>query len=108
MSGPEVDVDSPAVAAKAPMGPLAKLLHGGVRLYQKIFAGRPSPCRFDPSCSTYALGALESHGAVKGSWLAVRRIGRCHPWGGQGYDPVPPPKHATEGEPAAPRSEVSP
>lgn len=46
-------------------------------------------CRFDPSCSTYAEEALRLHGAVRGSLLAARRIGRCHPWGGSGYDPVP-------------------
>ena len=46
-------------------------------------------CRFQPSCSEYALEALREHGAFRGSWLAIRRIGRCHPWGGSGYDPVP-------------------
>ena len=46
-------------------------------------------CRFEPSCSQYALEALRAHGAFRGSWLAARRIGRCHPWGGSGYDPVP-------------------
>ena len=46
-------------------------------------------CRFDPSCSSYAIEALEVHGILKGSALAARRIGRCHPWGGSGYDPVP-------------------
>ncbi|WP_462380378.1 membrane protein insertion efficiency factor YidD [Pseudomonas sp. Marseille-QA0892] len=47
-------------------------------------------CRFYPSCSCYALEAIEAHGAVRGSWLAVRRLGRCHPWNAGGYDPVPP------------------
>ena len=61
-----------------------------VRVYQRLTAGRPSPCRFDPSCSMYARDALEIHGAARGSWLAVRRLLRCHPWGGQGWDPVPP------------------
>lgn len=46
-------------------------------------------CRYDPSCSSYAIEALQVHGAVKGSWLAAKRIARCHPWGGSGYDPVP-------------------
>lgn len=71
------------------MSPVARVLHLGVRAYQRLRAGRMSPCRFDPSCSTYALEALERHGAARGSWLTIRRIGRCHPWGGVGYDPVP-------------------
>lgn len=71
------------------MTPPARLLHALVRAYRRLAAGRPSPCRFDPSCSAYALEALEAHGAARGTWLAVRRIGRCHPWGGQGWDPVP-------------------
>lgn len=57
--------------------------------YQVARTGRPSPCRFTPSCSAYAVDALHAHGAVRGSALAVRRLARCHPWGGQGYDPVP-------------------
>jgi len=47
-------------------------------------------CRFQPSCSQYAIDAVRAHGARRGLWLAVRRIGRCHPWGGHGHDPVPP------------------
>ncbi|MGB5164802.1 MAG: membrane protein insertion efficiency factor YidD [Woeseiaceae bacterium] len=47
-------------------------------------------CRFQPSCSEYAIEALREHGLFRGAWLAARRIGRCHPWGGSGYDPVPP------------------
>jgi len=46
-------------------------------------------CRYDPSCSEYTMDALRIHGAFHGSWLAAKRIGRCHPWGGSGYDPVP-------------------
>ncbi len=46
-------------------------------------------CRYEPSCSEYAMDALRIHGAFRGSWLAAKRIGRCHPWGGSGYDPVP-------------------
>lgn len=46
-------------------------------------------CRFQPSCSEYATEALRAHGGIKGGWLVIKRIGRCHPWGGSGYDPVP-------------------
>jgi len=61
-----------------------------VRLYQLTLGTvLPNSCRFQPSCSEYALGALAEHGAVRGSWLAVRRILRCHPFGPAGYDPVP-------------------
>jgi uncharacterized protein len=52
-------------------------------------------CRYHPSCSAYALGAVEAHGAVRGSWLAARRLSRCHPWSLGGYDPVPAPSSAT-------------
>ena len=67
----------------------ARVLRAPIRLYQLVMAGRPSPCRYDPSCSTYAMEALERHGALRGAWLTARRLGRCHPWGGLGYDPVP-------------------
>jgi uncharacterized protein len=47
-------------------------------------------CRYHPSCSAYALEAVQVHGSIKGTWLAVHRLGRCHPWAAGGYDPVPP------------------
>ena len=50
-------------------------------------------CRFYPSCSHYAIEALQTHGAARGSWLAAKRVGRCHPWNEGGHDPVPPPHH---------------
>ncbi len=71
------------------MSPTARVLRRSVLLYQALRAGRPSPCRFVPSCSTYALEAIETHGALRGGALAVRRVCRCHPWGGHGFDPVP-------------------
>jgi putative membrane protein insertion efficiency factor len=75
------------------MTPVAAALHAGVRLYQRVTGGRPSPCRFVPTCSNYALDALEAHGALRGTGLTVRRLCRCHPWGGHGWDPVPEGKH---------------
>ncbi len=57
--------------------------------YQRAFQWRPSPCRFTPSCSNYALEALESHGSGRGLWLTIRRLLRCRPFGPSGFDPVP-------------------
>lgn len=84
---------APAVGSAAPRGPLARLLWTLIRGYQMLRAGRPSPCRFDPTCSAYALDAITLHGSLRGAMLAARRIGRCHPWGGMGWDPVPAPRH---------------
>jgi putative membrane protein insertion efficiency factor len=50
---------------------------------------KPATCRYTPTCSQYAIEAIKKHGPFKGSFLAAKRIGRCHPWGGHGYDPVP-------------------
>jgi putative membrane protein insertion efficiency factor len=60
-----------------------------IGLYQALRSGRPSPCRYWPTCSNYAVEAIELHGAGRGSFLATRRVLRCHPWGGHGADPVP-------------------
>jgi putative membrane protein insertion efficiency factor len=68
-----------------------------IRFYQRILrpmlrfaAGPAAGCRFTPSCSNYFLQAVELHGPLRGSWYGICRIFRCHPWGGCGYDPVPP------------------
>lgn len=62
-----------------------------LRLYRVAISPWLGPnCRFDPSCSAYAIEALSVHGIVKGTGLAAKRIARCHPWGSSGYDPVPP------------------
>ncbi len=68
----------------------ARALIGVVRVYRRwISPALPPACRFVPSCSAYAEEALKKHGAARGSWLAARRLLRCHPFGGSGYDPVP-------------------
>ena len=61
-----------------------------IKVYQTIISPIfPSTCRYNPTCSHYAKEALNTYGLFKGSWLALKRIGSCHPWGGSGYDPVP-------------------
>ncbi|MBE7635415.1 membrane protein insertion efficiency factor YidD [Sneathiella sp. P13V-1] len=70
------------------------LLKVPIKVYQYCISPYlPANCRYQPTCSAYAIEALQRHGPIKGLWLAARRIGRCHPWGGHGYDPVPPLKH---------------
>ena len=69
---------------------LAWPLLGLVALYRvAVSPWLGANCRFEPSCSAYAMEALRVHGAFRGTSLTIRRIGRCHPWGGSGYDPVP-------------------
>lgn len=61
-----------------------------VKFYQQFISPfTPAACRYTPTCSQYSLEAIQKHGAFKGSWLGLKRIARCQPWGGSGYDPVP-------------------
>jgi putative membrane protein insertion efficiency factor len=70
--------------------PFARGLRFAIRGYQKFISPAiPPACRFTPTCSQYAFEALGRHGAFKGSWLALRRLARCHPWNDGGDDPVP-------------------
>jgi hypothetical protein len=69
---------------------LSWILLGMIRIYQGALSPYlPNSCRYAPTCSAYAVQAIQKFGPFKGSWLALRRISRCHPWGGSGYDPVP-------------------
>jgi putative membrane protein insertion efficiency factor len=79
---------------------MKKLLMAVVGFYRGVVSPlTPPSCRYTPTCSAYALEALDRHGAGRGSWLAARRILRCHPWGGSGYDPVPPVRGSEVGDP---------
>jgi putative membrane protein insertion efficiency factor len=71
----------------------ARVLIAPIRFYQRFISpALPPTCRYTPSCSAYAVTALAEHGALRGSWLAIRRLARCHPWHEGGWDPVPPRK----------------
>jgi uncharacterized protein len=71
-------------------GPVGLLLRGMIRAYQLLMSPvMPPSCRYLPTCSEYAAEAILRHGAARGAWLALKRLLRCHPWGGSGYDPVP-------------------
>ena len=77
-----------------PIGHLGLLprraLMSAIRVYQStVGPALPRACRYEPTCSYYAYTALARHGALRGSWLALRRLARCQPFGGSGYDPVP-------------------
>ena len=90
--------DQAAATRKA--GPVARVLLVPIRIYRKFISpALPPTCRFEPSCSAYAVEALTTHGALRGSWLTVRRLLRCGPWHPGGYDPVPP-RHTDLDEPA--------
>jgi hypothetical protein len=61
-----------------------------IRVYQSLISPiLPNACRYTPTCSAYGLQAIQKYGPFKGAWMAIKRIGRCHPWGGNGYDPLP-------------------
>jgi len=84
------DPASPAPCTAPRPGLAARLAGTLVRGYQYLVSPLLGPvCRYHPSCSDYARESLYTHGLARGSWLALRRLGRCHPWGGSGYDPVP-------------------
>jgi len=70
------------------------LFIGLVRLYQLVISPwMPSSCRYHPTCSQYSIKAFQKHGALKGLWLTIKRLGSCHPWSKGGHDPVPEQKH---------------
>ncbi|WP_026421799.1 membrane protein insertion efficiency factor YidD [Actinokineospora inagensis] len=88
-------------AGQARPGPVARALLLPVRGYRRwVSPLLPPACRFYPSCSEYAAEALTTHGALRGSWLALRRLLRCGPWHPGGLDPVPPPRTGTKPHPA--------
>ena len=89
--------------------PVRYLLIGFLRVYRLVISPLYGQvCRYHPSCSAYALDAVRDHGSIRGVWLAVRRLGRCHPWAAGGYDPVPPRSETTESSRSRAGSSPSP
>ena len=82
----------PPHSAVSRPGVVARILVLPIRAWRLLSVHLPPRCRFYPSCSQYALDAITLHGAGRGTWLAVRRVGRCHPWHDGGVDPVPEPR----------------
>ena len=83
--------------AQARPSAAARVLMALITGYRRFISPLLGPrCRFAPSCSAYALEAVREHGALRGTWLAVRRIGRCHPFNPGGFDPVPPALHGRQ------------
>jgi putative membrane protein insertion efficiency factor len=83
---------------------MARVLLALIRFYRRAISPMTPPsCRFTPTCSAYAEEAIRRHGAGRGTWLAARRLARCHPFGGSGYDPVP----GVDGEPRNEKNERS-
>lgn len=95
-----------ATAPRHHPGIAVRILSLPIRAWRLVSRHLPPRCRFYPSCSAYALEALEKHGALRGSWLAAKRVGRCHPWHDGGVDHVPEPNVRSSSAPTgAPRSE---
>jgi hypothetical protein len=83
----EKQVETPGHASTP--GLVTRILLAAIHAYQQLRSGRPTGCRYLPTCSAYAEEAIRRHGPIRGMSLAARRLARCHPWGGHGVDPVP-------------------
>lgn len=94
--------------ARAIIGLPGLVLLGLLRFYQRVISPMTPPtCRYYPSCSSYAVTAISRHGALRGTWLAVRRVLRCHPWSAGGVDDVPPVRHTPTDHRAAAAASAS-
>ena len=86
----DVSVGAAGPMSEAPQTGIAgRAMLRMIRGYQRFSATRPARCRYTPTCSQYTVEAIDQHGALRGGWLGVRRLCRCHPFGSHGYDPVP-------------------